>query len=117
MSDRIDLRLWIAQPDVELDHLGPVGCEHQADVQEAAERMTFRRHPATTGSTMSRMTASRARGSHERTRREGSHAAGVRPPVIVEDSLVILSRANRHSSLRRRTARRMTLQGRSGTPR
>ena len=51
-----DLRFGIAEPDVELDDLRAVRCQHQADVQKAAERMALGGHAAMTGSTISRMT-------------------------------------------------------------
>ena len=40
-----DLRLRIAHADVELDHLRTVRRQHQADVEEADERIAFGRHP------------------------------------------------------------------------
>ena len=45
MQRQDDLRLRIAEPDVELDHLRPVGGEHQTDVEEPDVRIAVGAHP------------------------------------------------------------------------
>ena len=81
---------------------GPVGGQHQADVQEAAERMPFGGHPGDHRLDDLAHDARSQRGVDQRARRERAHAAGVRPAIVVEDPLVILRRADRHARARRR---------------
>ena len=92
-----DLRLGIAEPDVELDDLRAVARQHQPGVEKAAILVAFGAHPRSTGSTISRMMRASQRGVEQRARRERAHAAGVRPLVAVEDALVILRRADRRA--------------------
>ena len=54
--------------------------------------------PASTGDTISSQTRRLISGVIERARRECSHASSIRPPVIIEDPLVILSRTKRHEA-------------------
>ena len=73
-----DLRFGIAEPHVELDHLRTVGGQHQADVQKAAKRMPFGRHPGDDRLDDLAHDARLERGVDERARRKRAHAAGVR---------------------------------------
>ena len=97
MSGRIDLRLRIAEPDVEFDHLGrPASASVRRE--KAAERMTFGRHPGDHRLHDLAHHARLERGVTSGTART-AHAAGVRPAVAVEDPLVILRRADRQRAL------------------
>ena len=104
------LRFGIAEPDVELDDLGPVGGQHQADVEKPAERMSLGRHSRdhriddlTHHTRVQRSVDQRAWG-------ERAHAAGVRPVIVVEDALVVLRGADRQRPRLRRSGRRTRLR-------
>ena len=77
MQRQHDLRFGIAEPHVELDHLRAVGGQHQADVEEAAERWPSAAMPAITGSTISRMTRASSAASSS-----GLGANAPMPPVF-----------------------------------
>ena len=89
------LRLGIAEADVELDDLGAVGRQHQADVEEAAERRAVGLHRVDhrIDDLVHHPRLEVAR--EQRARREGAHAARVRPAIVVEGPLVILRRRQR----------------------
>ena len=95
IRDRHDLRLGIAEADVELDHLGTVRGQHESDVKESAERIPSAAIPRNHRVDDLAHHPIVKRGIDERARRERSHAAGVRTTIVVEDSLVILRRTDR----------------------
>ena len=84
------LRLGIPESCVEFDHLWTGGGQHEPDVQNTTERMTLGGHPAHHGLHDLVHAARLQRLVHERARRERAHPAGVRPLVVVEDTLVVL---------------------------
>ena len=98
---RIACGLGVAEANVELEHPGPVGGEHQA-------RRTGRRGtgcPRRASSAQDRLVHGLADlrgalGVDARNRRVGAHAAGVGSLVVVEDPLVVLRGGQRQRRAR-----------------
>ena len=100
---QLRLRLRIAEPDVELQQARSVGGEHQARVQRAPEgdappRQLGQDRAGGSASTMS----ARTPVVDVVERRDRAHAAGVRAPVAVEQSLVVARGRQRQAAASRR---------------
>ena len=94
-----DLGLRVAEAAVVFDDLRAPGCEHQAEVEAAAEGAALGVHRAHGGQ---EDLLHAARGDRVRVigvRRDGAHAAGVRADVAVAGALVVHRGHHRHETL------------------
>ncbi len=90
------LRLGIAKPHVELDDPRSLLREHEPDVEEPSIRMSLAPHAFEDRPHDRVDHAPLHVGRDQRARRKGTHPAGIRPAVVVEDALVILRGLQRH---------------------
>ena len=93
------LAFRVAESGVDLEQLGPVGCEHEAGVEDAGIGRAVLRQAAheRLHNPLARLLAKRR--SHCRRRGVGAHAAGVRPGIALADGLVVLRRLQRQHRL------------------
>ena len=89
------LRLRVAEAHVVLEHPGAGDRHHQARVEDAVEGRAAIRHRGDDRTVDQVGDLLHAVGADAGHRRVAAHAAGVRPLVAVEDSLVVLRRGER----------------------
>src|SRR5437016_4089402 len=91
-----NLRLGVAEADVELEDLRAPVLHHETGVQHARVRRALLRERLDDGSDDLLHDLGLERRRDDGCRRVGAHAAGVRALVAVEDALVVLGRRERH---------------------
>src|SRR5208283_417081 len=93
------LRFGVAEPHVEFEDLGPVGCHHQTGIEEADEGRTLGLHTVQDRLHDGTNYQLAVGGGKEAGIGVGAHAAGVGAEIVFKDRLVILGGFERQDAL------------------